>query len=607
MKHTLDVRAASRKKSDLTSRISSVPRKPGVYVFTGPGEKVLYVGKAKDLRARLGSYFRSQGALDPRKASMVRGVRDFSTIVTDNELEALALEANLIKQYRPRFNIILRDDKNYPYLRLDYRQRWPRFEVVRRIKRDGAAYFGPYVRAGSMKEAMRFINRQFGLRPCRYSLERHVRPCVEHQMGRCPAPCAGLVRRKDYMRSVAEAVLFLKGRKPELLGELEGRMRSLSEELRYEEAAELRDRIGLLKKAWQSQRVISPGLGDLDVLGLFRGEKDAVFQVFFIRNGVMVGARHFYVRGVAGMPPGEMLMSFILSFYSGDVAPPGEIICGLLPDDASNLGEWLKGRRGGMVRISVPRRGKRLELLRMAENNARHVYEARAASGEARVMGELAARLGLASPPSSIGAVDVSNLGGGEPAGAFVFWEDGVFKKDLYRHMKIRGVRGIDDYAMIRETVRRTIDDLGPAGLMPDLLVIDGGRAHLEAALRALEDVKETPEVVAVAKKPDRVFTRTSKSPESLEDKSPSSLLLKRIRDEVHRFAITFHKKLRGKRLMESPLESVPGIGKKRRLELLRHFGSIAAIRKAREEELASVRGMNARAARALREALDER
>jgi excinuclease ABC subunit C len=607
MKHTLDVKPASTKKADLHSRLSSVPRRPGVYVFTGSGEKVLYVGKAKDLRARLGSYFRSPAGLDPRKASMVRDVRDFSTIVTDNELEALALEANLIKQHRPRFNIILRDDKNYPYLRLDARQQWPRFEVVRRIRRDRAAYFGPYVQAGSMREALRFINRHFGLRPCRYSLERPMRPCVEHQMGRCPAPCAGLMRRRDYMRSVAEAVLFLKGKKPELLGELEGRMQSLSEELRYEEAAEMRDRIGLLKKAWQSQKVISPGLGDLDVLGLFRGGRDAVFQVLFIRSGVMVGARHFYVRGVAGMPPEEMLMSFILGFYSGNVAPPGEITSGFLPEDAANLVEWLRGKKGGRVRMTVPGRGKRLELLRMAENNARHVYEARAASGAARVLEELAARLGLASPPSSIGAIDVSNLAGGEPVGAFVFWEDGEFKKDLYRHMKIKGVRGIDDYAMIRETVRRALEDLGPAGLMPDLLVIDGGRAHLEAALRALEGMKGTPDVVAVAKKPDRAFTRAHEGPASLEDRSPSSLLLKRIRDEVHRFAISFHKKLRGRRLMESPLEAVPGIGKKRRLALLKHFGSLEAVRKAREEDLASVPGMNSRAARALREALGAR
>jgi len=602
MKHTEEVTAVkeARENSAVAARLSSVPKKPGVYLLKGPRERVLYVGKAKDLRARLGSYFRDSSGLDARKLSMVRSVRDFSVIVTDSELEALALEANLIKQHRPRFNVILRDDKGYPYLRLDRSGQWPRFEVVRRIKRDRAMYFGPYVQAGSMWEALRFINRHFGLRPCGYRLDRPMRPCVQHEMGRCPAPCAGLVSKKKYLKAVDEAVAFLKGRRAGLLGQLEKRMEALSGQMRYEEAAELRDRIRLLRKAWESQKVVAPELGDLDVLGFYRQGRDAAAQVFFIRNGVMVGARDYHLRAVGGMTDGELLHDFVLSLYSGPVAPVREVVVSALPDDAVAISSWLHEMRGGKVRITVPARGKRRDLLRMAEKNARLRLEARSAEGLGGTLDELRSRLGLEEAPRSVGAFDVSNFSGSEPVGAFVFWEEGEFRKDLYRHMRIKGVEGIDDYAMMRETVRRALEDLDEKKRLPDIVMIDGGRGHLEAAREAAKGLAEAEAVIAVAKKPDRAFGAFGPEPLDLEDRSPSSLLLKLIRDEAHRFAISYHKKLRGKRLMDSPLEAAPGIGKKRRLALLKHFKGIEAIRKAGVEELAAVPGMNRRAAEAL-------
>lgn len=583
--------------------LSTVPARPGVYTFKGPKERVLYVGKAKSLRNRLRSYFQKGAALDTRKASMVRSIRDVSYIVTANELEALALEANLIKQYKPKFNVILRDDKNYPYLKLTVNEEWPRLEVVRKIKKDGALYFGPYVPTSGMWEALSFIRRHFNIRPCTYKLDKPMRPCLEHQMGRCPAPCAGYVERKDYLKGIEEVALFLKGQKKELIGELEHRMQVLSAQLRFEEAAKLRDRIAALMRAWETQKVIAPELGDLDVIGHHREGGRASFQVFLIRNGIMTGAKDFKkLDNVSGMPDGELMHGFIEIFYAKEIIPPPEIVLGARPDEPGSLKTWLRERRGGPIKITVPKSGIRLELLKMAAENARLRMTEKAAAVKAS-LGELKERLSLAVLPRRIGAFDVSTIAGAEPVGAFIYWADGEFKKDNYRHMRIKTVSGVDDYAMMAETIRRTLADIGEMG-GADLILIDGGKAHLEAAMEAARGFKLS--MIAVAKEPDRLFTPDSGEAVSLEDGKPSSLLLKRIRDEAHRFAVGYHRKLRGRRFLKSPLEELPGIGKKRRLALLKHFGSLDAIRKAETEELLKVPGMNRKAAAAVKEALGE-
>jgi excinuclease ABC subunit C len=585
-------------QNPLSEKLSSVPQKPGVYILKGPKERILYVGKAKNLRNRLQSYFQKSSQLDIRKSSMIRNVQDFSFIVTDNELEALALEANLIKQYKPRFNVILRDDKNYPYIRLTINDEWPRLEVVRRIKKDGSMYFGPYVPAGSMWEALAFIRRNFNIRPCKYKLDKPMRPCIQYQMGRCPAPCAGYVSRKDYMKAVDEVILFLKGQNRQLLDELQRKMQKFSDELRYEEAAKIRDRINALKRAWESQRVISPELGDIDVVGFYTEGKDAVFQVFFIRNGIMIGAKDFYLRDIAGMPLNELMHSFLEMFYAKEIIPPEEIVTGVKPDGLRSLTAWLRQRRSSKIKITVPSEGKRLELLRMAEENARVLYRSRKSGGVEATLEELKQRLSLKALPHSIGAFDVSSISGSEAVGAFVCWADGAFRKDMYRHLKIKTVTGVDDYAMMEETVKRVLKDIE----LPELIIIDGGKGHLEAAKKAIGGLKL--DVVAVAKRPDRAFISASDEPIWLEDHRASSLLLRKIRDEVHRFAISFHKKLRKKKLMESPLEKIPGVGKKRRLSLLKHFGSIDAIRDAEVEELAKVPGMNRKVAEAVKKTI---
>ncbi len=585
-------------------KLPAVPRKPGVYLFKDEKAKVLYVGKARSLRDRLGSYFHKGAGLDERKQGMMRRVGGFSYIVTDSELEAFALEANLIKEHRPPFNVILRDDKNYPYLKLTVKEEWPRLEVVRRIIKDGSLYYGPFVPAGAMWETLAFIRRHFNIRPCRYRLDRKIRPCIQHQMGRCPAPCGGGISREEYSKAVEEARLFLEGDKKRLIRELEGKMHILAEEELFEDAARLRDRIEALKRAFEQQKVISPELGDIDVIG-HAMEKDAyarAVQVFFIRKGLMIGGRDFYltdhfdIAGGAPMPLEEFLAGFLETFYLKEIIPPGEILVRARPRDAASIEQWLSARKGGRVKIRVPARGKKNDLLKMAERNAAEILGARKeAPGEKeKTLEALKRRFFLKKTPASIGAFDISTTFGAQPVGGFVYWEADGFRKEFYRHVKIRTVAEgrMDDYRMMEETVSRILADLGARS--PELVVIDGGRGQLDFAMKAVSLLQEPPAagVIAVAKDPDRVFTTRSELPVNIEDGSPSSLLLRRIRDEAHRFAIGFHKRLRGKTLLSSSLESVKGVGRKRRLALLKRFGSLEAIRQAPAEEIGLVDGI---------------
>ena len=581
-------------------RLSQLPQKPGVYMFRDHKDRVLYVGKAKNLKNRLKTYFQRSHGLDQRKSSMVKLIRDFSYIVTENELEALILEANLIKQYKPRFNIVLRDDKNYPYLKLTVAEKWPRLLVVRRIVKDGSLYFGPYVPAQSMWDALAFIRRNFPIRICNYALEKPMRPCIQYQMGRCPAPCAGKITRGDYLKIVKEVRLFLSGKRGELLEGLERRMIALSDDLKFEEAARIRDRISHIRHVWDSQRVVAPELGDMDVIGFHSDNIDAVCNVFFIRNGLLIGAKDFSFTDVSEVSKGEFMNSFIELFYAKEIIPPDEIIVMSKPDDLRNLTTWLTGKKGGKVRIVVPRKGKRQELLRMANENAEQIAKSKKDMKGDERMKAMKERLHLPYLPHTIGAFDVSTTSGTESVGAFICWRENEFVKDYYRHVRIKGVPGVDDYSMMSELITRTLRNLGEK--TPDLIVIDGGKGHLEIARAVIEAKRITlsdgrqPMLIAVAKDPDRAFTLSSDVVD-LEDGSPWSLLLKKIRDEVHRFAVTFHRKLRDKRLMKSPLEEIFGIGKKRRFELLRFFGSIDAIRNASIEEIACIKGFNRKVA----------
>lgn len=591
----------------MNSKLALVPDKPGVYLLKDSKDKVLYAGKAKILKNRLRSYFHKTSNLDQRKMSMVRRVKDFSYVITKNELEALVLEATLIKQYKPPFNIVLRDDKNYPYLKLTMAEKWPRIEVVRKTERDGSLYFGPYVPSQSMWDALDFIRKNFSVRTCKYNLDAPMRPCIQYQMGRCIGPCTHKLGTDEYMRVVEEVKLFLSGERRGLIKNLEQEMARLSNALRFEEAAKVRDKIQSLNRLWESQRVISPGLGDLDVIGICSDSVNAVFDIFFIRNGILTGSKDYFLKEAGLMPEAEILHGFIEMFYAKEIIPPPEIIVRHRPHDVKTLMEWLNAKGRGRVKIIVPKRGKRLELLKMAEENASQIMNIRNKERINEMPGLIQRLLNLPFTPRSIGAFDVSTTMGNESVGAFIYWRGGDFMKNMYRRIKIKAMPGIDDYSMINETITRTLDSLKDD--IPDLMIIDGGKGHLDIARDVVESNAiasnngAPPMLVAIAKDPDRAFTLSSGAV-NLGGGSPECLFLRKIRDEAHRFAITYHRKLRGKKMMESPLEKIHGIGKKRRLELLRFFGSIEAIRNATVDEITKIRGINRKIAEAMLKSL---
>jgi excinuclease ABC subunit C len=590
---------------DIKEKLHDVPSSPGIYVMKGAKDKALYVGKALNLKNRLKSYFHNSSSLDARKSKMVKEIKDFDYVLTKNELEALVLESNFIKKLKPKYNIILRDDKNYPYLKLTVHEKWPRLEVARRIVKDGSLYYGPYVPAGIMWETLKFIRRNFPLRTCRYNLEKPMRPCVLHQMGRCLAPCAEFLQTKSdhdrYMEIVNEVKLFIQGERKELLSHVQRTMQKFSDEMRFEEAAQFRDRLKAIEKVWETQRVISPELGDMDVIGLYRKQDEASLFMLFIRNGMVIGQKGFFLKKLSEIEDAELISNFVGQFYAKEIVVPPKIILPLKGTFKTQR-LWLSKKRGSPVRLSCAKDKKENEVLKMALDNARHSFVSHKETRTDEELLTLKKLLHLKKLPVRIDAIDVSNITGTEAVGALVAWEHGSFVKDDYRLFKIKTVAGIDDFAMIGEVVGRHFKNISQEeDALPHLILIDGGRGQLESALNALKPFKLPVEIVAIAKAkerlPDRVYMPDKKRPVLLEPFSAITHLLQRIRDEVHRVAIRYHKKLRAKRVLESPLEKIKGIGKTRRLSLLRHFGSIDAIKKASAEEIASVKGMNKKTA----------
>ncbi len=577
----------------ITEKIKTAPTTFGVYLFKDSNNRIIYIGKAKNLRSRLKSYTGNVSGLDFRKQKMVQTAKDVSFIVTDNELEALALEANLIKQNHPKYNVLLRDDKNYPYIRIDLSEEWPRVEVVRRIKKDKALHFGPYIPAAGLKETLSFIRRYFNIRPCRYSLLEHMKPCVQYQMGRCPAPCGDLISQNEYMKYVREVISFLQGKNKGLLDTLTKNMRRLSDTQEYEEAAKIRDRIQAIEKIWDKQKVVSPRMGEIDVIGLYNKGKDTAIVQLFIRNGLMTGSKEFFLHNAADIAPPELIHSFMEMLYSNQIIPPSRIVLQYKPSASRTVEAWLSGKRGSRVFLEVPKKGQKKQLVDMAGKNARIFMDQYKVPDFDETLMELTKILHLTPKPSSIGAFDISTIMGTGSVGAFIVWENGDFQKDLYRYANIKTVRGMDDYAMMEETVKRLLKKIG--GDIPDLIIIDGGKGQLKAARKALSvtDIMPGTGMIAIAKDPDRVFTHTRGNATSIENNKPSSLLLKNIRDEAHRFAITRHRKARKSKLLTSSLEEIPGVGKKRRLALLKRFGSIDGIKKASPEEISQLRGFN--------------
>ncbi len=586
--------------------IKDTPTLPGVYIFKGARNKVLYIGKAKNLRNRLRSYFADNPSLDLRKVSMVRLIKAVQWIVTDSELEALILEASLIKQHKPRYNIILRDDKAYPYLKITTTEQWPKIEVVRRLGDDGNLYFGPYVPSQSMWEALSVIRRHFLMRKCRHSLDKPMRPCIQHQMKRCLAPCAGLISRDEYMSHVEDVRLFLNGQRTELIDRYRQKMEAYAEAMQFEEAALMRDKIQRLERALEQQKVISPELGDMDVIGWeFDSYKhNAAFNVLFIRKGVLIGAKDFFIKDTTVSDECEIAESFIEGFYGKGLIPPSKILLKTAFENMDIHSKWLCTKRGGDVLLKTPETDKEVDILQMAIHNAALHRKAKTQDTTDEVLTQIRERLELNTVPSTIGVFDISTLSGAESSGGFIYWAGGDFRRDLYRRVKIKTVSGVDDYSMMAEAIERVLTKLEP-NQIPSLLIVDGGKGHLDTALLTLGKLDITTQVVSIAKRPDRVFLPSGKVID-ITDRQRSSLLLRSLRDEAHRYVITFHREQRKKRLFTSVLEEIPGIGPKRRLALIRHFGSIRALKGSSPEEIASVKGFDKKTAEKVYEAINK-
>jgi excinuclease ABC subunit C len=581
----------------LSDKLERVPVRPGVYLFKAQDGAVLYVGKARVLRDRVRSYFQASRPTEPWKSTLVLEIADLDLVVTDTEMEALALENSLIKRHQPRYNVRLRDDKNHPYLKLTLAEEYPRLHVVRRVGDDKNAYGGPYIPASLARKTAGLVHRLFGVRSCKEQLNgRRPRPCLQHQIKRCLAPCvAELCAPQQYRAACHDARLFLEGRQDEVARRLRGEMEEAAAAERFEEAARLRDQVRTLERLETPQKVTTTELEERDLFAVHVEGPRAALQVFSVREGRVAGREGYLLDQL--QEPERLLSSSIQQFYSGDRYVPREILAPEPIPDQALLEEWLSARRGTLVRIRVPQRGEKVRLLGLVERNARLAFDLewhrpRQAAREA--LRSLAELLALEVEPSRIECFDISNIQGSDIVASMVCFEEGAPRKAAYRKYRIKGVAGSpDDFASMREVVERRYRRLLEEGReLPDLVLIDGGKGQLTAAVAALEElgIGDQP-VVSLAKKEELVFTRERSEPLDLPRTSPALQLLQRIRDEAHRFAVGFHRQRRAKRTLRSELDEIQGVGPTRRRALLSRFGSVRGVRGASHAELAATVG----------------
>lgn len=593
--------------TDLKDQIARLPEQPGVYIYSNGEGDTIYVGKARVLRDRVRSYLGAFGT-NPKTDALLQEADRLDVIVTDSVMEALALENNLIKTRAPRYNVLLRDAKSYPYLRLTTAETYPRIHVARRVERDGHHYAGPFLPASLARRTMNLTHRLFGIRSCREVLNgRRPRPCLEYDIHRCIAPCVeAICSQERYADATQSAVLFLEGRNEELLERLQGQMREAALAERFEEAAQLRDAIRTIETLRdRKQKMATPGLGDRDAFGVKVGAEGVSAQVFQMRRGRVVD--HVDLSGdvAAGSTEAEVVGAALQQFYEEQIPPP-EIHVPALPPDPDVIEDWLESRAGRRVRVVVPQRGEKRELLELATRNAQLTYEARVnRTGVAQYEALETLRTALELPrlPRRIDAFDISTIQGAETVASMVVCENGRMKRGEYRKFRVKGdanladgERGPDDFAAMREVVRRRYRRVQfENGPWPDLIVIDGGKGQLNAAYEALAEL-ELSHVVAVglAKKEELIFTRDHDEPIAFAREGGALRLLQQIRDEAHRFAVGFHRKARAMRDLRSGLDTIPGIGPRRRKALLTTFGSLAGVRRATREELEAVIGARA-------------
>lgn len=597
------------KKKELEEKVRNFPDRPGIYLMLSKRGSVIYVGKAKSLRKRVCSYFQKgdDGRVwSPFLAARVAGVE---CIVTDTEKEAIILEDNAIKKHRPRYNIRLKDDKSFLRLKLTMQEDYPRLAITRMVKRDGALYFGPYSSAHAARSTFRVANNHFLLRKCsNATFKERKRPCIYHDMHKCLGPCCDRSDKETYAGLVRNVIAFLQAKNDELIKVLRQRMQESSDKLEFELAARYRDQIQALEKSVENQKVVSRDEFDRDVFGIWRDGGCLDVAILIVRNGKLVGSEPYRFANLK-IPTDEALGSLLTQFYSTGRPIPKEVILPLAPENMEAFGQWLSEKRGGRVKIIVPERGNKRHLLEMAGVNARVMFEEhrRAAMAGTDLLDDLARTLRLRTRPERIEAFDISNISGTLAVASMVVFEDGRAKKTDYRRFKIKTVEGADDYAMMREVLTRRLRRTTAEGSMPSLIIVDGGKGQLNVALSVFDELQIIEQdVIGIAKEKlrfrnkskiakreaDKIYIPNRKDPILLRPGSASLHLLQQIRDEAHRFAITYHRKLRSKKHTRSVLDDIEGVGPRRRATLLRHFGSIKKLAAAEEEEIASIHGI---------------
>ncbi len=600
----------------LRNEAERLPVNPGVYLFRDESGRILYVGKARSLRARVRNYFREGGDGRATVEFLVARARSIDYVVTGTEQEALILENNLIKKHRPRYNVVFKDDKSYVNLRLDSKHPFPRLTVVRRPRRDGATYFGPFASAGSVRQTLRTLGRIFPMRTCTDTdFASRTRPCLYYYIQRCPGPCVGHIEAAEYAETVKRVTMFLKGRGGDLLKTLRDKMDLQAAERRYEVAARTRDQLFALQRVVERQRITSPQRAERDVFATHHHNEELVIQMLTVRDGQVSGAETFFFDS-AVQSTGEHLASFLNQYYQSGAPIPEEVLVGDEIPDASALEALLGERAKRSVTIAVPRRGERVTLVELAKKNATVAFrEGRGSDRNREILDDLQELLSLEYYPRRIECFDISNIQGTRAVASGVAFIDGEPAKAQYRKFRIRTVEGADDYAMMREVLERRISRGMKEGDLPDLLIVDGGRGQLNVACDVISRLgAENMEVVGIAKVredtgrkvrgQERIYLRNVAEPLLLDGHSQALYLLERVRDEAHRFANTYHRQLRNQAIGESKLDGVPGIGNVLKRRLLQEFGSLERLRRADVDAIAAVPGMSRRRAQALKDAL---
>lgn len=588
---------------NVIEKLQLLPNQPGVYIMKDSHGKIIYVGKAVVLKNRVRQYFQTNKNHSAKVKSMVEKIDDFETIITGSEIEALILECNLIKKHRPKYNISLKDDKTYPYVKVTLNEPYPRVLTTRRVLKDGARYFGPYTNVGAVHESIKLLRRLFPLRSCKNMDVK--RPCLEYHIKRCLAPCTGKVDKAEYDAMIKAVCLFLEGRSDAVEKNLAERMVVAADDFKFELAAKLRDQLIAVRKISEKQNIVT-GAGDQDAVGMARSEFGVCMQVFFIRSGKMVGRDHFLVAGSEEESDETVMAAFLKQYYNQATFIPREVLLPFELSEQSLLEAWLSEQKAARVELESPKRGTKKDIVQMATGNAEKFLADEATKlkqANAQTLGavdELQRHLQLTKPPNRMECFDISHIQGSETVASMVVFEGGVPNKSAYRRFKIRSAEGKpDDFLSMREVTLRRYGDAVVAD-MPDLIIIDGGKGQLSSALEIIRGAGHLVPVVGLAKQFEYIFTEGESEPVILPRHSQALYLVQRIRDEAHRFAITYHRKLRSKRNLVSVLDHIVGIGPKRRKLLLDHFGSVDKIKTANVEAMTQIIGMNLPSAQAV-------